>query len=86
MQTFRKIYKEELKKLIIKMDKRHSFYMDLEKYKLDHGQIPDGFSPQWTAWLSDGRKYWKKVPGVFNKIKKSARKTTKNRIKNEKTA
>lgn len=79
---FKKIYNEELKILIKKMDKRHKHYMMLEDFKFKHGQIPDKYSPDWTAWLTDGRKHWRKVPGVWKRIKKAAKAAAKNRVEN----
>jgi hypothetical protein len=78
---FKQIYKEELAKLIEKMNKRHDFYMLLEQYKLNNGKIPNQYLPNWTAWVSDGRKHWRKVPGVMKRIKETARKAAENRMK-----
>lgn len=77
---FKTVYKKELNKLIEKMDKRHDFYLKLEDYKTISGQIPEQFLPEYTAWISDGRKHWRKVPGVWRRVKETARKAAENRI------
>lgn len=84
MQTFKQMYEEELKKLVEEFDKRHEFYQELENYKFNYGKIPEKFLSNYAAWMSDGKKYWKKIPGVWAKIKKTARLRTETRIKNEK--
>lgn len=84
MQTFKQIYKEELDKLIEIFEKRHEFYQHLEGYKFKNGQIPNEYLPDWTAWITDKRQHWRKVPGVWRRIKQTAKKNAENRVKNEK--
>lgn len=81
---FKKIYKEELFKISEKMDKRHIFYKKLEEFRIKSGYIPKEYLMHWTSFISDGKKYWKKVPSILKKIKKTARISATNRIKNEK--
>ena len=72
--TYKEIYKRELDILIEKFDKRDKFYKMLEEYKFNHGQIPTKWLPDWTAYVSDGKRPWRQVPGVMKRLIKSARK------------
>jgi hypothetical protein len=83
-KQFKAIYQEELKKLEDKMNKRDRLYQELENYKFKHGKIPNEYLPDWTAYITDGKKPWYKVPGVRKKIKAAARKAAENRMKSEK--
>jgi hypothetical protein len=84
MKVDRKIYKEQLSLLAEAMEKRHKVYMELEDFRLKNGYIPDEHIGTYASWLADGRRHWRQVPGVYRRIKQSAKRMALN-VQNQKS-
>jgi hypothetical protein len=72
--TYKEIYKRELAIMFEEFDKRDKYYHEIEEFKFKHGKIPAEHLEAWTAYVSDGKRPWRQVPGVKKKLIKSARK------------